>query len=256
MTATIVAGLCSVTFRRLDVDEVIAVARDAGLAAIEWGADVHLPSGDLVTAERVRASCDAAGLACPSYGSYWFAGRSGTPELGQVLDTASALGATTIRVWAPGDPTTERWEDGRDVVDALRTACERAAERDLTIALEFHPNTLTETASSTTRLLAAVDRRNLRTYWQPRPGLVGQAAIDELEAVLDSLAHLHVFSWDTDSNRLLLSAHEALWRDALRAVADKTDGSRCAYLEFVANDDPVRLRVDAASLRSWLALDG
>ena len=254
MTPAVVAGLCSVTFRTLGVDDVIELSRRAGLGAIEWGADVHLPSGELTRAEAIRDRCVAAGLACPSYGSYWFAGKSAVDEVDRLLDTAEVIGATTIRVWAPGDPRHEAFERSPAVVDALRKACDLAAARDTTVALEFHPNTLTETAESTCRLLAAVDRANLRTYWQPRPGLVGRAAIDELVRVLDSLAHLHVFSWDDESRRLPLAAHEMSWREAL-ALAESLHRERpvCAYLEFVANDDPDVLLRDAETLRSWIA---
>ena len=38
-------GLCSITFRDLSVDDVVALAADAGLAGIEWGADRHVPPG-------------------------------------------------------------------------------------------------------------------------------------------------------------------------------------------------------------------
>src|SRR5699024_11543257 len=59
--------LCSVTFRERSVEEVIDVAQKAGLQGIEWGADVHVPPGNLrramkvydktVAAEIGRASC-------------------------------------------------------------------------------------------------------------------------------------------------------------------------------------------------------
>ena len=48
-------GLVSVTFRQLPADEVVAVAAKAGLAAIEWGGDVHVPLGNLVTAKLVKS---------------------------------------------------------------------------------------------------------------------------------------------------------------------------------------------------------
>ena len=40
------AGLCSITFRSLDVATIIDLAVSAGLDGIEWGADVHVPVGD------------------------------------------------------------------------------------------------------------------------------------------------------------------------------------------------------------------
>lgn len=242
---TIVPGLCSVTFRQLDSDQLIDVAARTGLSAIEWGADVHVPPGDLKRAAHVRDRCTTEGLTCLSYGSYWFAGKSPSDEIDDLLDTAVALGAGTVRVWAPGERS--------PAVAALARACDRAASRDLTIALEFHPNTLTETADSTIRLLADVDRPNLRTYWQPRPGDTGADAIRELEPVLSALEHLHVFSWNADSSRLPLAAHEETWLCALRMVARRPDDRPLnAYLEFVENDDPAVLARDAATLCAWI----
>lgn len=247
----IIPGLCSVTFRSLDADEIIALTRQAGLGAIEWGADVHLLPGDLVEAARLRDRCAAKDVQCASYGSYWFAGQSSDDEFAVVLETAQTLGATTVRVWAPGDPRPQHWDDAAPVVDALRRACDRAD--DLTIAVEFHPGTLTETARSTRELLASVDRDNIRTYWQPHPGADHLHALTELDPVVLHLANLHVFSWDADSNRLPLDAHESLWRQALHKVATTSHEPRLyAYLEFVADDDPGALTRDAATLLGWL----
>jgi sugar phosphate isomerase/epimerase len=256
VTPRLVAGLCSVTFRQLPADDVIDLAADAGLASIEWGADVHVTPGDIAEAARVHDRCAAHGLTCPSYGSYYFAGASSDDELTPVLETARALGATTVRVWAPGDPRPDRWDAATPVIDALRRGCDAAATHDLTLALEFHPGTLTETARSTREVLAGVDRTNLRTYWQPTPGATRLHALTELDPVVRHLEHLHVFSWAPDSSRLALDAHADLWRHALRKVADEVaeqdDRVHVAYLEFVPGDAPDAFRRDAAVLRTWL----
>lgn len=255
--ARLVPGLCSVTFRQLSADDIVELAAEAGLASIEWGADVHVPPGDTVEAARVRQRCAARDLTCPSYGSYYFAGQSSDDELTPVLDTARALGATTVRVWAPGDPRPDRWDAAAPVIDALRRGCDAAAAHDLTLALEFHPGTLTETARSTREVLAGVDRPNLRTYWQPVPGATRLHALTELDPVVHHLEHLHVFSWAVDGSRLALDAHEDMWRHAFRKVAEslaqQDDGRvHVAYLEFVPDDEPAALARDAASLRTWL----
>ena len=45
-------GLVSVTFRQLAPEALIDLAARAGLAAIEWGADIHVPPGDDANAVR------------------------------------------------------------------------------------------------------------------------------------------------------------------------------------------------------------
>lgn len=256
---SVVPGLCSVTFRRLAPDEVIGLAAGAGLRAVEWGADVHLPPGDPAAAAALAARCHDAGLACPSYGSYLLAGHTTPVEDEAVLDTAEALGARTVRVWAHGDHRHVASADHAPVVDALTRLCDRAHGRSLVVGLEFHPGTLTETAASTLELLALVDHPALRTYWQPAPGIGAEAGAREAAAVLGRLAHLHVFAWAADGTRLPLARQSGLWAAVLpathAAARDRPlDEAVCAYLEFVEGDDPRALERDAATLVDLLAV--
>jgi sugar phosphate isomerase/epimerase len=245
-----------VTFRKLAPHEIVALAEAAGLEAIEWGADVHLPPGDVTRAAELARLCEGAGLRCPSYGTYFFAGRSEGGALEPLLDSARVLGATLLRVWAPLGVESNAPQAERDrVAEALRDACERARAAGLGLALEFHPGTLTHTAASALDLLAAVGDAALRCYWQPESGAPFAHSLAELRAVLPRLAHLHVFAWEgRPPERLELARHEPLWAEAvaLAAGADGFADERCAYLEFVADDDPARLPADAAALRSWI----
>jgi 3-dehydroshikimate dehydratase len=125
----------------------------------------------------------------------------------------------------------------------------------LTVSVEHHPGTLTETTPSTARLLTDVGAPNLFTYWQPRPGEAPDQLHRELDTLLEDVSHLHVFSWTETNDRLPLAAGAALWRPALGAAAThrgRWDGHRIAFLEFVRDDDPAQLAADAATLRAWL----
>jgi 3-dehydroshikimate dehydratase len=50
------SGLASVTFRKLDCIAVARLAREAGLAGIEWIGDAHAPAGDLRMAREAAAA--------------------------------------------------------------------------------------------------------------------------------------------------------------------------------------------------------
>ena len=39
-------GLCSVTFRKKTAEEVVEIAKKAGVDYIEWGADVHIKTAE------------------------------------------------------------------------------------------------------------------------------------------------------------------------------------------------------------------
>ncbi len=245
----ITPGLCSVTFRSLTPTEVVEQAGRAGLKAIEWGGDVHVPEGDLRIAREVAARSHDAGLAVASYGSYLRAGRIDDPSaIDRTLETAVELGAPNVRVWAKG----------ARAADDLAVICSAAAARELTVSLEFHPGTSTETAAGTNALLEALDALgagNLFTYWQPDPALTGPEQLDELDAVMPRLSHLHVFRWEPDGSRLPLAEGSDLWPAALAragAAGEGPLGGRVAFLEFVRDDDPDQLVRDAATLRNWL----
>ncbi len=251
-------GLCSVTLRSSSVDDVARVAGECGLAAIEWAADVHVPPGDRAAAHRARAASEAAGLVVASYGSYLFA--SGPPEPGddvRTLDTAVALGAGNVRVWAGFgiEPGTAEYAA---TVEGLRAVSRLAAERNLTVSLEYHGWTPTETVAGAQALINEVGAPNLFTYWQPpywRAPTAPAADAAEVVALGGRLSHLHVYEWSGPEQRESLAGGEARWCAVLDVVGHLAAWSepRCAFLEFVADDDPAALARDAAVLRRWLA---
>lgn len=151
------AGLVSVSFRGLSPSEVIRAAREAALTGIEWGADVHVPAGDVSAAKRVGGETRAAGLRVLAYGSYYKPGVSPAEEFDGVLASAAALRAPVIRVWAgnkgSASATAEAWR--RTAEDAARIG-RMAAREGCRVAFECHRNTLTDDYRAALRLMEAV----------------------------------------------------------------------------------------------------
>lgn len=253
------SGLVSITFRALTPEAIVELVARAGLDAIEWGGDVHVPHGDVARARAVRRMTEDAGIAVASYGSYYRVGHGEPVPFAEVVATATALGAPLIRGWAGKRGTAEAdaayWE--RVIADARHIA-DLAAAADLVVAFEFHGNTLTDTPAGARRLLAAVDRPNVATYWQPPLGADVAANLASLDAVLPWLTNLHVFSWRVvegqQRQRLPLAAKADAWRRYLDRAAT-TGRDHVAMLEFVRDDDPAQFLEDAQTLRSWLASD-
>jgi hypothetical protein len=244
--------LVSVTFRQLAVEEVVQVAEQAGLAAIEWGGDVHVPLGDLPAARKARALCEDRGLAIAAYGSYLRAGSVDREEIRTAVTTAAELGAPRIRVWAGTVGTAEAGVGDRMAVTrGLAELADVAAGSGIEIAMEFHRNTLTDEVDSTITLLLDVDASNLKTYWQPPVDLDDAECLQQLEALMPWLSTVHVFSWWPSNNRLPLAARESLWRPVLDRLAAEPREIN-ALLEFVADDSVDQLATDAAHLHSWV----
>ncbi len=280
---SLLPGVCSVTFRERPVDEVVRLTAAAGLECIEWGGDVHVPHGSLATAARAAELTVGSGLVVASYGSYLFADRSAAGETDVVLDTAEAMGTSLVRIWAPfgldSDSVarhTGRPADGTDsddsaggangsgsgpgygeVVDALAGICDAAADRDMSVYLEFHGGTPTATASSSVALLDAVDAENLMCAWQPPYWALQSLESDlaDLAMLAPRLAHLHVYSWLGDGTRRPLAMEGEAWTarfDTASAAPPVGDARRAALLEFVADDDPAVFAADARQLLECL----
>lgn len=245
-------GLCSVTFRALTPEEIIALTAAAGLEVIEWGGDVHVPPGDVARAAQVAQATTDAGLAVASYGSYF---RAGADEpLTPILDSAEALGADRVRIWAGSVDTADATgADWSQTVERLTEAAAEAGERSIRLALEFHSGTLAATAPTTLRLLAEVGSPHLSTYWQPTVAASVDTVLEEYRALAAHTSAAHVFSWWPAKERLPLRARDALWTRYFAEARAAEKPPRDALLEFVPGDDPASLTGEAAALRGYLA---
>lgn len=245
-------GLCSVTFRQLAAEEVVARAASAGLEVIEWGGDVHVPPGDAERAAEVAAATTDAGLAVCSYGSYF---RAGADEaLMPILDSATALAADRVRIWAGRTGSAEASpQHYAQIVARLRDAVAEASERGIALALEFHRRTLADTPAATLRLLADVP--GLSTYWQPTVDAPDEIALAEYEQVAAHTSAVHVFSWWPFDTRLRLAERASLWHPLFATASAQPVPPRDALLEFVVDDDPALLPAEAAALLALLGRD-
>lgn len=247
-------GLLSVTFRQLSPLEIIRLVAQAGLQAIEWGGDIHVPHGDVNRAKEVKGWTEAEGIAIASYGSYYRVGCKNKEGLTfhQVLESAAALQAPAIRVWAGdqgSDISDDAWWD-KVITDAARIA-DLAQGAGITVDFEYHANTLTDTRETTVRLLEGIGHPNIRCNWQPSVALtIGQRQQD-LRAVLPWLANVHVFQWEPGVRKPLVDGLNE-WRDYVSIVRE-APGHRYAMLEFVRDNDPQQFLADAVVLKQVVA---
>ena len=249
------SGLVSISFRNLAPTRIIELATANRLQSIEWGGDVHVPHGDIAVAQQVRRQCADAGIEISAYGSYYRAAMSERSlSFEAVLDSAVALGAPSIRVWAGALASAAADAEMRSrVADDLLHIATLAAAQGIRIALEYHGGTLTDTPESTIALLQAANHPNLHSYWQPRHSLTIEEAARDIDQLGRYLDNVHVFHWWPDSNtRLPLADGMDRWNRYLEKIKS-LGGDHIFSLEFVRKDDPDQLIADANALHTLLA---
>lgn len=250
------AGLLSVTFRKISPELIIEIAARAELQVIEWGGDIHVVPGALKKAQQIAHLAAASGIRCISYGSYYRAGEANPFDFHTVADTALALGASTVRVWAGARGSVEADDEYRRTVweDTARI-CRIAEQKQLTVTFEFHSGTLTDSLPSLHALRQAADSPAFRSGWQPTVNATPQQRRAELQEVLPFLSTMHVFHWLSNGTRLPLADGKPEWMDYLQ-LATRSGRDIPVMLEFVRNDSVQQLLDDAETLKKMLRAIG
>lgn len=240
-------GVVSATFKTLPAEEVIRLAVENHLEAVEWSENAHVMPDDPAGASALRRATETAGLTVACYGSYYRLGEYEDAEatFRRSLVSAKALGAPLMRVWAGVKPSCEADEAyRRRLTQEARRIAEMAAGEGITVVTEWHKNTLTDTNESGLALLKAVDHPSFRTLWQPTVALTPAQRVAGIRALGPNITNMHVYSWP-DGKRGPLNAAE--WAYYLDAAAEM-GGSHFALLEFVRDNTPEQFAEDAARL--------
>ena len=250
----IIPGLCSVTFRPMKPLDICKLSQQAGLKSIEWGGDVHV-TNEQEAREVAKMSADY-GLDPASYGSYYRAGMGKQDEFVKTLDCALALGARNVRVWAGTKGSNEMTGMERAaVVRELRECGELAMAAGITLSLEMHGHTLTDTNENTGRLITELGPCNVHMYWQPRWDRTHDETIGALMIAMQRLTNLHVFTWQfhgSDVTRLPMVDGRDLLTEALHlSMQDGNDHH--AFMEFVEDGSEEAFLRDAKVLHEMIA---
>ena len=242
------AGIVSISFRKYSKEEILAASKSAGLDSVEWGGDVHVPHGDIAEAKEAKRLTEEYGLHIAEYGSYYIIGKSEPALFAKVYESAKALGTDIIRVWPgqgkPSDSFSN--EEYKAYVEDAKRICDLAP--DMTIALECHPNSLTDEYHTALRFLADVNKENLKMMWQPNQYRPLDYNIDAINALLPYIVAVHVFSWERKT-RLPLIAKESDWLLYIKLLSGKDMNY---MLEFMHDDNIETLKETASVLNSWL----
>ena len=242
-------GLVSISFRKNTVEEILDACREAGLSSVEWGGDVHVPAGDIQTAERVKRLTEEAGLAVSAYGSYYKLGdETNTEEKMRALaETARALGAPMIRIWGGRESSDRVLKAKRAALVAEAQAlADIAWEYGIRIAFECHRDTVTDEYHNTVELLKEIDRENVGCLWQPLQNRTESYNLDASKVHAAFSRHIHVFHWDSEGRYPLAAGHDVWCRYLAPFVGTDTS----LMLEFMHDDKLETLCETADALRA------
>lgn len=240
-------GLVSISFRGNTAEELIRAAKETGITAIEWGSDVHVPAGDVIRASQVKALCEAAEIAIPEYGSYYYLGEA-QEAFADIIACARALGTSRIRIWGGRKSSdTLRTADYIDLVEDARRVCDLAP--DMTLCLECHKSSVTDEYHTALKFLRDVDRKNLKMFWQPNQFRDVSYNLDALKALLPYVESVHVFSWNREQ-RFPLAHMQEEWLQYLEIL--KNAGVENYMLEFMHDNALESLSETVRTLKNWL----
>jgi len=196
-----------------------------------------------------------AGLDVIAYGSYYVLGFSSENGLDfeSVLDSAVALHAPSIRVWAGKTGSSEADEDYRNkIIDETKSIAKLAVEKNIEIAFESHINTLTDTGESSVDLLRKIDMENVKTYWQPDPSWSVEENLRKLSLVFPWLKNIHVFHWTKENFiRLPLNDGKEKWTEYFEKISELKNDTY-AVMEFVKDDSVEQFNADAEALKNLI----
>ena len=141
-------------------------------------------------------------------------------------------------------------------VDAVKSMADTAKAYGQKVAFEYHYLTYCNKASSILKLISAVDKDNVFTYWQPaywinaywNKGLSEEQRIEynleEIKKLGDKIINVHVYSW-RGHDRFALSSDSEEWAKYIDALPNVN-----SYMEFVKDNTLEQFSLDAKTLLS------
>ena len=235
-------GLVSVSFRKHTSEEILSAMKSAGLSCIEWGSDVHCPPEK---AKEIAGLQAQYGIECCSYGTYFRLGVTPMDELPGYIAAAKALGTDILRLWCGNKDSGEYTETEKAVLFAnCKAAAEIAEKSGVTLCMECHLGTYTNTKESALELMQAVDSKHFRMYWQPNQYVSEEENLAYAKLLAPYSEHLHVFNWKMDE-KFPLGGAKKIWKAYLSCF----EKNKTLLLEFMPDGKLETLAVEAAALK-------
>lgn len=184
-------GFTSTSFRQIkNIEKIVKIASESGADCIEWGGDVHIK--DIPTAKRAKKLCDDVGIEISSYGSYYRVGSKNADEWRKICEIASAMGASSIRVWL-GSCDSEKTDDKtyKNLVEDAKSICSVAKKYNLIVSPECHDNTFNNNTDAFLKIHKDTECENFKTYFQSRYKRL-EYDLDRIERTVTYIESVHI----------------------------------------------------------------
>ena len=238
-------GLVSVSFRSLDVREILSLCKRAGLSLVEWGSDIHAPCKDMERLEFISRLQRQMGVSCSSYGTYFRLGIHPVEELEDYIRAAKVLGTHILRIWC-GDRNYGdlNEEERKALIEQGKRAAAMAEREGVILCAECHPNTFTVCLEGALALIEGVNSPAMRMYWQPNQYVSFEENCEYAKNIAPYVYNLHVFHWE-GKNKYPLADGVHRWT----AYLSYFQPDCTLLLEFMPDGLPQTLPREAETLR-------
>ena len=241
-------GLCSVTFRKKSAEEVVSIAKKAGIGFIEWGGDVHVKS--LEDAKKVKALCDNAGIKICSYGSYCNSLVPDEEKWIEACKIAKKMNADSIRIWlGKRNSQDTSHEDYVCILENTKKMCDIAKEYSLFVCPECHDNTFNNDTNAILRFIGDLKKDNFRTYFQSRYFRM-EYDLDRIERTYPYIKDVHISYRDLKREQLFRKKNKNYLDTLLKRLMKKGfDG--IVMIEFVSGAKEKSFFNDTEKLKAY-----
>ncbi len=241
-------GLCSVTFRKKTAEEVVELAKKAGISFIEWGGDVHVKTLD--DAKKVKALCNEADIKISSYGSYFNSAVYNESKWHNTCEITKEMGAESIRIWL-GKKNSQITSDKEYnlLLENTKKMCDIAAEYGLMVCPECHDNTFNNNTDAILRFTGELQKDNFKTYFQSRYFRM-EYDLDRIDRTYPYIKDVHISYRDLKREQLFRKKDKNYLDTLLKKFKKKAfDG--IVMIEFVSGNNEKNFFKDTETLKTY-----
>ncbi len=241
-------GLCSVTFRKKSVREVIEISKKADVSYIEWGGDIHVRTVE--DARKAKKLCNDSGIKISSYGSYFNCMDYDESKWVEICLIAKEMDAESIRVWLGREDSEKTSENEYKILlENTKKMCDIASGYNLLVCPECHDNTFNNNTDAILRFIGELKRDNFRTYFQSRY-FRKEYDSDRIERTFDYIKDVHISYRDLKKEQRFRKKDKKYIDRLLTKLKEKSfDG--IVMVEFVSRDSEKVFLKDVGKLKNY-----